>query len=168
MSDLYDSIRAAVAEATGISVSATLSAISGSPHVLPPTYADAPHKHNMTDPDEHGVAAWVSIDSAASFANRMEEQLKRADLGLDPLRVHVAGRTISTLEMPHRAYDAILRDSLLDGQPFRNSAIGQAIIGACPAARRCCATILRCCSLAAGTRQGCAATKGRSGNGRGR
>lgn len=130
MSDLYNTIRAAVVDAAGISVNATLEAISGSRHVLPPTYADAPHKHNMTEPDADGVAAWVSIDSAASFANRMEEKLKHADLGLDPLRVQVAGRTLSTLEMPHRAYDAILRDASLDGKSFRNTPIGQAIINA--------------------------------------
>jgi hypothetical protein len=80
MSDLYNTIRAAVVDAAGISVNATLEAISGSRHVLPPTYADAPHKHNMTEPDADGVAAWVSIDSAASFANRIEEKLKRAGL----------------------------------------------------------------------------------------
>ncbi|MBN8514519.1 type I-U CRISPR-associated RAMP protein Csb1/Cas7u [Accumulibacter sp.] len=131
MPDLYNTIRAAVIDAAGISVNATLAAISGSRHVLPPTYADAPHKHNMTEPGADGIAAWVSIDSAASFANRMEDQLKRADLGLDPLRVHVAGRTLSTLEMPHRAYDAILRDSSLDGKSFRNSTVGQEVISAC-------------------------------------
>ena len=133
MTDLYATVRNAAAEAAGISVSATLSALAGSSHVLPPTYADAPHKHNMTEPDAHGVAAWVSIDSAASFANRMEDQLKRADFGLDPLRVNVAGRTLSTLQIPHRAYDAILRDSSLQGESFRNTAIGQAVIAACPA-----------------------------------
>ena len=133
MPDLFTTVRAAVAEAAGISVNATLAALAGSRHVLPPTYADAPHKHNMTEPDAHGVAAWVSIDSAASFANRMEDQLKRADFGLDPLRVHVAGRTLSTLQIPHRVYDAILRDSSLNGESFRNTAIGQAVIAACPA-----------------------------------
>jgi hypothetical protein len=35
--------------------------------------------------------------------------------------------------MPHRAYDAILRDSSLAGRSFRNTAVGQAIIAATPA-----------------------------------
>ena len=130
MPDLYTTVRVAVAEAAGISVNATLAPIAGSHHVLPPTYADAPHKHNMTEPNAHGVATWVSIDSPASFANRMEDQLKRADFGIDPLRVHVAGRTLSTLQIPHWAYDAILRDSSLDGTSFRSTAIGRAIIAA--------------------------------------
>lgn len=130
MSDLYTRVREAVTHAAGISVNAALSAVDGSRHVLPPTYADAPHKHNMTEPDAHGVAAWVSIDSPASFANRIEDKLVRANLGLDPLRVQVAGQTLSTMQMPHRAFDAILRDSLLEGTPFRKTDIGQAVIKA--------------------------------------
>lgn len=133
MEDLYTSIRDAVITAAGISVNATLSTISGSRHLLPPTYADAPRKHNMTEPDDRGVAAWVSIDSPASFANRIEDQLVRANLGLDPLRVRVDDQTLSTMQMPHRAFDAILRDSLLDGTPFRRTDIGQQIIQASPA-----------------------------------
>jgi CRISPR-associated protein Csb1 len=130
VTDLYTAIHEAVITAAGICVNARLSAIDGSQHVLPPTYADAPHKHNMTEPDEHGIAAWVSIDSPASFANRVEEQLVRADLGLDPLRVGVAGQLLSTMQMPHRAFDAILRDSFLDGTPFRKTDIGRSVIRA--------------------------------------
>lgn len=48
---------------------------------------------------------------------------------LAPLRVYVDtdDRTLSTLQMPHRAFDAILRDSLLDGAPFIKTDIGQAV-----------------------------------------
>jgi CRISPR-associated protein Csb1 len=115
MPDLDATVRNAAAEAAGISVNATVSALAGSRHVLPPMYADAPHKHNMTEPDVHGVATSVRIDRPASFANRMEDQLRPADFGLDPLRVHVAGLTRSTLQRRHGAYDAIPRDSSLDG-----------------------------------------------------
>lgn len=132
MTDLYAIIRNAVVEAAGISVNATLSALAGTRHVLPPTYADAPHRHNMTAPDDTGRAAWVSLDGPASFANRVEDQLRRAELGLDPLRIEVAGRTLSTLQLPHRAFDAILRDALLDGVTFRKTPIGQAIVRATP------------------------------------
>ncbi len=133
MTNLYATIRQAVVDAAGISVNATLSALDGTRHVLPPTYADAPHKHNMTAPDRQGIAAWVSLDSPASFANRIEDQLVRAKLNLDPLRVAVAGQTLSTMQMPHRAFDAILRDCLFDGVSFRKTEIGQAIIKASPA-----------------------------------
>lgn len=132
MSDLYDTLDNAISNAAGLAINANLSALDGSQHVLPPTYADAPHKHNMTEPDANGVSAWVSIDSAASFANRVEEQLVRRDPFLAPLQVYVEQdkRSLSTLQMPHRAYDAILRDSLLDGVLFRKTEIGRAVIGA--------------------------------------
>lgn len=130
MTDLYSIVRQAVIDASGISVNARLSALDGGSLVLPPTYADAPHRHNMTEPGVDHVAAWVSIDSPASFANRVEEKLVRAGLGLDPLRVQVAGTTLSTMQMPHRAYDAILRDSLLEGELFPKTRIGKAITAA--------------------------------------
>jgi len=129
MSHLYDELSQAVKNAAGLSVNAKLSALDGSTHVLPPTYANAPYKHNMTEPDGSGVSAWVSIDSAASFANRVEERLERSYPDLAPLRVHVdaEGCTLSTLQMPHRVFDAILRDSLLEGIEFRKTAIGRAV-----------------------------------------
>lgn len=129
MSALYDELKAAVKDAAGLSINAKLSTLDGSAHLLPPTYSDAPHRHNMTEPDANGIAAWVSIDSAASFANRVEEQLLRFDPGLAPLRVAVesAGCTLSTLQMPHRVFDAILRDALLDGTSFRRTEIGTAV-----------------------------------------
>lgn len=139
MTELYGTIKDALttsddaAIATGISVKARLSTLNGTPHLLPPTYADAPQKHNMTPPDGNGVCAWVSIDSPASFANRIEERLVRADLGLDPLRVRVADEQLSTMQMPHRSFDAILRDSSMIGTPFRKTEIGKAIIHASPA-----------------------------------
>jgi CRISPR-associated protein Csb1 len=132
MSDLYARLQEAVANAAGLSVSATLSTLDGSEHLLPPTYADAPHRHNMTEPDAQGISAWVSIDSAASFANRVEEQLHRADPTLAPLSVYVETRdqTLTTLQMPHRAFDAILRDALFEGVEFRKTEIGKAVIRA--------------------------------------
>lgn len=130
MTDLYSTVRQAVIDAPGISVNATLSSLDKGSLVLPPTYADAPHRHNMTEPNAENVAAWVSLDSPASFANRVEEKLVRAGLGLDPLRVQVAGTTLSTMQMPHRVYDAILRDSNLAGEPFPKTEIGKAVTAA--------------------------------------
>ncbi len=37
---------------------------------------------------------------------------------------------ITTLDAPHRIADAIFRDSMLDGEPFRDSAVGMAITDA--------------------------------------
>jgi CRISPR-associated protein Csb1 len=63
----------------------------------------------------------------------VESALVAADFGVDPLRVEVAGRTLSTLQLPHRCFDAVLRDSNLDGVPFRKTKIGRALIAATPA-----------------------------------
>jgi CRISPR-associated protein Csb1 len=80
----------------------------------------------------------VLIDSVQSQANRMEEALLRAAqehrIALPRIVVDFAGSglnsigEISSLEAPHRVFDAILRDSLLDGQPFLSkAAVGQAL-----------------------------------------
>ncbi|OQX68418.1 MAG: type I-U CRISPR-associated protein Cas7 [Sorangiineae bacterium NIC37A_2] len=81
----------------------------------------------------------VVLDSVASQANRMEMALldgyDRGELRFPFARVDFTGAThddpaldlsslggdgyITTLEAPHRLADALLRDSLLDGKPFR-------------------------------------------------
>ena len=87
------------------------------------------------------------IDSVQSQANRLEEALLAAtedevgdDLiplpyvavnfrnsGLEPLD------RITSLDAPHRVYDAILRDSLLDDTPFMQSEKGRRLAAAKPA-----------------------------------
>lgn len=81
----------------------------------------------------------VVLDSVAAQANRMETALldgyDRGELRFPFARVDFTGAThddpaldlsnlggdgyITTLEAPHRLADALLRDSLLDGKPFR-------------------------------------------------
>ena len=110
-----------------ISLKATLESINGSKHVYPATFADM--GHNLVAYEKQtGKAGAVQIDSVGSFANRIEAELAGLDI-LPVITTTAAGRTISIHEMPHRAYDAILRDSLLDGTPWRQSAIGRAILG---------------------------------------
>jgi CRISPR-associated protein Csb1 len=136
---LYETIWNAVTDATAIRVQARLRTISGSRHVLPPTYAGKDSKdsptHNLASDQGSGVHPWVGIDAAASFANRIEQRWRAAGLGLDPLRVRsLQGEiTLSTLQLPHRCFDAILRDSELSGTRFRETAIGRALIAATPA-----------------------------------
>ena len=83
------------------------------------------------------------IDSVQSQANRLEEALLGAaaegaiDLpfvavdfqgaGLEPLE------QVTSLDAPHRVYDAIIRDSLLDGAPFMKSGPGKRPATATPA-----------------------------------
>ena len=134
-SKLYQSIDSAVSGgAVAVRVSAKLEPIAGGDKILPPTYA--PEKgdggrHNTT-PLENGRAAWVSVDAPASFANRVEAALVGADLNLDPLRTEVNRITYSTMQLPHRAFDAGIRESSIDGIPFRKTEIGQSVIAATP------------------------------------
>ncbi|MBP9167978.1 MAG: type I-U CRISPR-associated protein Cas7 [Kofleriaceae bacterium] len=85
----------------------------------------------------------VLLDSVASQANRMEEALleawRREELAFPLVRVNFSQvaeledlDTISALQAPHRIADALLRDSLLDGVPFRVSPVGKAITSARP------------------------------------
>lgn len=84
----------------------------------------------------------VVLDSVASQANRHELALLDAyradDLTLPVISVDFSGAglfnldRVSSLEAPHRVYDAILRDSLLGGELFRLSEVGQAITEATP------------------------------------
>jgi CRISPR-associated protein Csb1 len=133
-----DTLRSAVAgTASAIAVTAALTPVSGS-KVLPPTYAaeekSSPGRHNMTKAGADGISSWCSLDSPGSCANRAEQALVSLGLDLDPLRVGFGhDEVLSTLQLPHRVFDAVLRDSLLDKTPFRNTGIGQAVIKATPA-----------------------------------
>jgi len=121
--------------------------------VFPPTYAGAVYateKRRLPGRDE--PVECVLLDSVQSQANRMEEALQKAldderlslplvEVDFDPywdpentndklsndMRLLDPVGKISSLQAPHRIADAILRDSLLDGKPFRQSDIGRAI-----------------------------------------
>jgi CRISPR-associated protein Csb1 len=94
----------------------------------------------------------VVLDSVASQANRLELALldgyERGELAFPFVRVDFTGAThddpaldlsslcgdgfVTTLEAPHRLADALLRDSLLDGRPFRLSEPGRRFSEASP------------------------------------
>ena len=119
--------------------------------LFPPTYPpppgarrDAPPRHVFERRRVNGGDVWcVLIDSVQSQANRLEEALLAVaepggirvpyvtvdfrGAGLDPLE------RITSLDAPHRIYDAILRDSLMDGQPFMQSRPGRRLAAAKPA-----------------------------------
>lgn len=123
--------------ASAIAVTATLSPVSGK-KILPPTYSDQASedrfKHNMTKAGQDGVSSWCSLDAPGSCANRAERALVDLGLDLDPLRVDFGhGELLSTLQLPHRVFDAVLRDSHLDKIRFRDTDIGRVIIAATPA-----------------------------------
>lgn len=139
----YEQLKSLVAgDAVAIRGTATLEPAGGpGDKVFPPThavdkkntkpgakYAFETRRINGTD------VPCVLIDSVQSQANRMEEALqalwadRRINLPVVSIDFsHVAsdvGR-VTSLTAPHRIADALLRDSLLDGQLFRLSEIGR-------------------------------------------
>lgn len=86
-----------------------------------------------------GNVTCVLIDSVQSQANRMEEALEalwaEKKIALPVVSVDFSsvapevGR-VTSLSAPHRIADALLRDSLLDGQLFRLSEIGKSFTDA--------------------------------------
>jgi CRISPR-associated protein Csb1 len=107
--------------------------------IFPPTYPgegrNAQPRHVYERRRLNGADVWcVLVDSVQSQANRLEECLLLAirdgvpipyvevdftDAKLDGLS------KITSLDAPHRVYDAIFRDSLSGDKPFMESDIGQ-------------------------------------------
>lgn len=110
--------------------------------IFPPTYpgegrnAQPRHVFETRRLDGQNVVC-VLIDSVQSQANRLEEALlssaQAGQIELPRLVVDFpssglnAVPEISSLDAPHRIYDAILRDSLLGGVAFRESDVGKRI-----------------------------------------
>jgi CRISPR-associated protein Csb1 len=122
--------------------------------IFPPTYPpsdamkrllgerNAPPRHVFERRRIDGKEVWcVLVDSVQSQANRLEECLLdviREERDGSERKIHIphvvvdfTGRdlagvtTITSLDAPHRVYDAVLRDSALpDGTAFMNSKIG--------------------------------------------
>ncbi len=107
--------------------------------VFPPTYAGATYaREQRRIPGRDEPVDCVLLDSVQSQANRMEDALQAA---IDEGRIQIplivvdfsdvdddlltpVGK-VTSLQAPHRVADAILRDSLFNGQPFRSTEIGQ-------------------------------------------
>ena len=115
--------------------------------IFPPTYPEerrgAGPRHVFERRRIDGAEVWcVLIDSVQSQANRLEEALLSAvreeAITLPYVTVDFAGKElaglteITSLDAPHRVYDAILRDSLLDSQPFMKSPLGLRLAEAKP------------------------------------
>lgn len=120
--------------------------------VFPPTFAGAVYAiEQRRVPGRETPVTCVLLDSVQSQANRMELALQEAvDAGKVRLPVVEVDFTdygptgdveadkkanrlidavgkVTSLQVPHRLADAILRDSELDGVPFRQSETGRAL-----------------------------------------
>ena len=104
--------------------------------VFPPTYKGGKYAtEERIDPETGEIKPCVLLDSVQSQANRMELALleaHRAGKVTLPLIVtrfdqdELRGKfEVTSLEAPHRAADALFRDSLLNGVMFRKSDKGQ-------------------------------------------
>ncbi|MDN5870962.1 MAG: type I-U CRISPR-associated RAMP protein Csb1/Cas7u [Nitrococcus sp.] len=107
--------------------------------IFPPTYPgegrNAPPRHVYERRRLNGKDVWcVLVDSVQSQANRLEESLLQAirddmpipHVVVDFSEADLDGITeITSLEAPHRVYDAIFRDSLLNDEPFMSSDEGK-------------------------------------------
>ena len=146
------SLLEAIAEHAAIRRIQRLQPVGGAGDKLfPPTYPpppgarrDAPPRHVFERRRVNDGDVWcVLIDSVQSQANRLEEALLAVAeqggvripyvtvdfraAGLEPLE------RITSLDAPHRIYDAILRDSLMEGEPFMQSKVGRRLAAAKPA-----------------------------------
>ena len=111
--------------------------------IFPPTYPGATNN----DPPRHVFERrrleghdrlCVLIDSVQSQANRLEEALRdvRSRVGFPVISVDFSGTevddipAITTLDAPHRVFDAIIRDSQLGKTPFKDTDQGKELVRA--------------------------------------
>ena len=105
--------------------------------IFPPTYPGRNGPQHVFEKRRiNGVDCWtVLLDSVQSSSNRAEEALlelaRRQKIDLPRLSVDFRDTAvpeigeITSLNAPHRIFDAILRDSQLDGQPLMKSDLGK-------------------------------------------
>ena len=136
----YTTLTRAVAEDAALRRRQQLQPVGGKgDKIFPPTYPGegrgAGPRHVFERRRVDGAELWcVLVDSVQSQANRLEEALLAAvreeAIPLPYVTVDFTGKElagvseITSLDAPHRVYDAILRDSLLDAQPFMRSPLG--------------------------------------------
>ena len=145
----YDALQDAIDRDAAIRRVQRLQPVGGlGDKIFPPTYPGA----KQNDPPRHvferrrvndGEVWCVLIDSVQSQANRLEEALLAAaeegGLSLPYVTVDFSGagleplERITSLDAPHRVYDAILRDSLLGDCRFMESEEGRRLAAAKPA-----------------------------------
>jgi len=148
-----DELRSAVAGDAAIRRRQRLQPVGGAgDKIFPPTYPGEgrnPVPRHVFErrrvPGREGDVWCVLVDSVQSQANRLEESLLGAIRDGAAAIPHVVVdfrnapgvsglEEITSLDAPHRIYDAILRDSLYDGVPFMESGVGATLKTGDPAA----------------------------------
>ena len=136
---VYEVLQAAVAGNAAALKCATQYQPAGGPgdKVFPPTYEGGKYAVETRVLDAGELAECVLLDSVQSQANRMELALleahrsKRIALPLLIVRFDqdalLKKFAVTSLEAPHRAADAIFRDSLWNGVIFRKSEKGRVL-----------------------------------------
>jgi CRISPR-associated protein Csb1 len=144
----YATLTRAVAQDAALRRKQVLQPVGGrNDKIFPPTYPEERRgqgpRHVFERRRIDGREVWcVLVDSVQSQANRLEEALLAATreraIELPYVTVDFGGAGLSglseitSLDAPHRVYDAILRDSSLDGQPFMKSPLGLRLAEAKP------------------------------------
>jgi CRISPR-associated protein Csb1 len=136
----YKDFQAAVSQCAAVRRRQRLQPVGGKnttifPATYPSEFDNAPPIHVLEKRRVNDETVWcVLIDSVQSQANRLEESLLAAvrsgaieipyiEVDFTKSSVATVGR-ITSLDAPHRVYDAIFRDSLLNGTPFMQSPTG--------------------------------------------
>jgi CRISPR-associated protein Csb1 len=136
----YDALMRAVEQDAALRRRQILQPVGGKgDKIFPPTYPEERRgggpRHVFERRRIDGGEVWcVLVDSVQSQANRLEEALlaaiREGAITVPYVTVDFTGKGLSgltevtSLDAPHRVYDAILRDSLLDGEPFMKSQVG--------------------------------------------
>jgi CRISPR-associated protein Csb1 len=142
----YTDLKSAVQSAAGLRLRLKLQPLGGEGETLfPCTVAGGNYLTAKRRVPGHSESVdCVIIDSVQSQANRMEDALLEDILAENIFIPHVAtdfsgagllkpvGREnrITCFDAPHRVFDAILRDSMLEDKHFPLSAVGQAVLQA--------------------------------------
>ncbi len=138
----YEILKESVENAVAFRLRRRLQPAGGSgDKVFPPTYEGGKYAWEERIIDGEKIPC-VILDSVQSQANRMELALLRAweqeEFTLPVISVNFQGHgmddlgKITSLEVPHRIADAILRDSKFEGKSFRESLYGKYIDTAKP------------------------------------
>lgn len=144
----YAALERAVERDAALRRKRTLQPVGGKGDKLfPPTYPEERRgqgpRHVFERRRIDGQDVWcVLLDSVQSQANRLEESLLAAIrddalaipyISVDFSKADLTGISeVTSLDAPHRVYDAILRDSSLDNQPFMKSDLGVRLAEAKP------------------------------------